>query len=167
MRYSLHGRPGAAHSCSLHDSLIDKSVGQAVPLPIGCCVIMRMRDRRPPPHVAEHALHVLHCATSQLTGHSCGLHTCDSDNGGQSPADVVTLRDRTCDPEPHDFEHALNCDHALTWHMHGAFMHGLVSSNAPHDVPPFDGGTTTPRVRFCSPVPHDCEHVPQFDHALN
>ena len=114
MRYSLHANPGAAHSCSLHDSLIDSSVGHAVPFPIGCCVIARIRVRRPPPHVAVHALHAPHSATSQFAGHSCAPHVCVSDSGGQSAAADVTAPLRVCTPPPHVFEHAPNAVHALT-----------------------------------------------------
>jgi hypothetical protein len=70
-------------------------------------------------------------------------------------------------PAPHVTVHGDHVDHSDTAHAHAACVHGCDSLSASHAVPPFDGVTTTERVRRRSPVPHVCEHALQFDHMLS
>jgi hypothetical protein len=131
------------------------------------CVTERARSRRPPPHVAEQGDHVAHAESTQSRAHGCVEHAIESVSGGQSDADVVTLRERDVVPPPHDTEHGDQFDHADTAHVHAACMQGCDSLSAPHTAPPLTGAATTDRVRRTSPVPHACEHALQFDHGLS
>jgi hypothetical protein len=131
------------------------------------CVTVRVRSRRPPPHVTEHADHVAHAESTQSRAHGCVEHAFESDSGGQSDADMVTLRERDVVPPPHVTEHGDQFDHADTAHAHAACMQGCDSLSAPHAAPPLAGAATTDRVRRISPVPHACEHALQFDHMLS
>ncbi len=126
-----------------------------------------MRSRRPPPHDTEHADHADHTARTQSRAHGCVEHATESESGGQSLAAIVTLREREMVPPPHDTEHGDQFDQAETPHAHAGCVHGCDSLSAPHIAPPLAGGATTDRVRRCSPVPHACEHVLQFDHMLS
>ena len=77
-------------------------------------------------------------------------------------AAVVTLRDRLCDPVPHDFVHAVQALKPDTTQCPAQLcvLQARVSSRWLHGLPP-EAAVVTLRLRLCDPVPHDCVHVVQ------
>ena len=75
------------------------------------------------------------------------------------------LRDRDCDPPPHELVQVVHALKALVWQWtgQGPWLHERVSAVCGHAVPPLRGSTTA-RPRRWKPSPHDMLHVV---HALN
>ena len=75
----------------------------------------------------------------------------------------MTLRDRDCEPVPHDLVHvvqALKAD-VSQWIGHGPSVHACVSLVCGHAAPPFTGATLV-RERDCTPAAHVVEHTVQL-----
>lgn len=69
------GPPG--HGWILHLEIWEESPGQGRPRFNGAGLLhSRIRVCSPPPHEAEHWLHVCHCPQFPSTGHSSVLHLC-------------------------------------------------------------------------------------------
>ena len=67
----------------LHDPLSDK-VGHAVPPFRGAVVMVRDRDRVPPPQATEQVPQELHALTTQSTGQQAVMHDPSSDKVGHA-----------------------------------------------------------------------------------
>jgi hypothetical protein len=70
--------------------------------------MLRLRDCAPPPHDLLHADHALNDDTAQCSGQACSLQLRASRRFGHSTPPKLTsvtgLRERSCEPTPHDME---------------------------------------------------------------
>lgn len=93
------------------------STGHALPSELGIWIADLVRERFPPPQVAEHADQLLHSLTSQSTAHSLVLHGLSLSSKGHLPPyfiSWVTWRVRTVTPPPQLLEHSLQAPHSDT-----------------------------------------------------
>ena len=76
------------------------------------------------------------------------------------------MRVRSCEPPPHDREHADQAPNAERTQStgHASVLHACVALSGGHAMPPCAAAVDTERVCVCEPPPHDTEHV---DHAEN
>jgi hypothetical protein len=95
-----------------------------VPPHVSAVCLVRVRERKPLPHVTEHTDHEDQALSTQLLAQHEPPHASDSDNwlGHAVPPHAATtaiarLRERV--PPPHVCEQALHCDHALIWQFCG------------------------------------------------
>jgi hypothetical protein len=74
-------------------------------------MMLRERDCEPPSHEAVHGVQALKPLCSQLTAHACVLHERVSSKCGHAwppfCTAVETLRERDCEPVPHDAVHVV------------------------------------------------------------
>jgi hypothetical protein len=146
----------------------------ATPPKPAAVVTVRERDLVPWAQVIVHALQSVHVPITQSTGHACTLHPCDSSSTGQatppSAGCVVTVRERVCEPVPHDLvqlDHASKPPQAETTQSTGQAteLHARVSLEAAHATPPLDTGVATGRERTWVPVlpqlTEQAPHAPQ------
>lgn len=103
-------------SCGLH-SRVSAYAGHAFP-PYWGSVWKAWRICEPLPQDFEQLCHGSHSATWQLIAQSCSLHARVSSRYGHwyPPwrASEATLRERDCEPAPHDFEHVVQALNAVT-----------------------------------------------------
>jgi hypothetical protein len=108
-------------------------------------VTARSRVAVPPPHVAEHALHVPQSLMVQSTAHSNVLHARRLASGPHAlpPCDaaVRVVRERFCDPIPHVCVHAVQVLQSFTTQSaaHASALHSRTSPRFGH----------TPAAPFC------------------
>lgn len=104
--------------------------------------------------------------TTQSTGHGSTLQdwVLVNDPHATPPfeADVTTVRDCVCTPEPHDFEHEPNEPHVPRTQSTGqaCILQLCVFVKLGQDTPPLDTLVVMLRDCVCTPDPQVSEHPP-------
>jgi hypothetical protein len=142
------------------------SCGQALPPAWGDPTV-RSRYCEPLSHDAVHVVQLPQSSYVQSAGQACVLHERVSSKCGHAspPSDtaVAALRERDCEPVPHEAVHVVQTLKAVTSQSVGqaCVLHASVSSKCGHASPPFCTAVETLRERDCEPVPHEAVHVVQ------
>jgi len=131
-------------------------------------LIERERDCVPVPHDLVHGVQALKARTVQWIGHGPWLQACVSALCGQAAPPLrgcTTMRERRCEPRPHDFVHVLQAPKLPTLQSTAqvCLLQSRVSALCGQASPPLSG-CVFERERDCEPVPHDFVHVVQAFH---
>ena len=97
---------------------VSPSAPHTAPPCAAATVTARVRVRVPALHESEQSPHESQGVVVQSTGHACTLHARDSDSIGHAAPPKLTgwstARERVCEPEPQDSEHASHASHVPT-----------------------------------------------------
>ena len=123
---------------------------------------LRERDCAPVPHDLVHVVHALKLDTTQCEAQACVLHARVSPECGQATppfTGCATVRERDCEPLPHDLVHVVHALKLATWQLtgHACALQRRVSAACGHALPPYLGCVCV-RERDCAPVPQDLVH---------
>jgi len=147
---------------------------QCAPPNIGAMRTARERFFKPPLHDLSHRPQLDQSDATQSIGQWCVLHAASSSSAGHGRPPcaglTVTLRWRWSTPVPHSTEQPPHDVHSETAQLrgHGLSLHSSVEFSAGHAVPLLLAATSTSRVRFCVPPPHETSqpcHAPKSETA--